>query len=793
MNCRKVCHLVKRNFQSFLFTIFFSIGFLGFSQKVEDLSDSQVREFVKRAQASGMSESDIEKYAMSRGYSASDVIKLRDRINKLNSPTPKQPNSSENISENRKVEGQSAESAKDDSNEKASENLITEKGIYIYGSHLFNGKGLTFEPNLRLATPKNYVLGTDDELVIDIFGNSQMTYKLKISPEGTVKIENLAPIVVNGLTIEQAKERIINRMKAFYYGLNTQGGSVYAEVTLGSIRSIKVTVIGEVSKPGTYTVPSLATVFNVLYQAGGPSKNGSYRNISVIRDNKVIRTMDFYDFLLRADQKDNILVRDQDVIRIADYDKRVQIKGEVKRPAIFEVNKTENLKTLLYFAGGYTDRAYRNSIKLIRITDREKKIITIKNEEINNFSVEAGDIFDVDSVANTYENRVKVIGSVFRPGDFAIDDKNIKTVKSLILAAGGLRPDAFKNRAALFREGQFKEPETISIDLAKLFANENDDIPLQKEDVLTIYSVGQLHEKYTVTINGQVNAPDTYNFRNNMTVSDLIIEAGGFTEGAFASKIEISRRIKKDTVGTNTWQNVIIFESTVDENLQIKASDSKYVLQPFDIVSIKTSPKYEVQQNIFLSGEVVYPGQYVVKDKEERLSDIIKRAGGLRPSAFIEGATINRGGSLVSISFKNALNDESSTDNILLLKADSIYIPRKSETVKITGSVFNQATVTYKNGQSLRKYISQAGGFTENAYKNRVYITYPNGSSAETKSFLFFRSYPKVVVGSTVFVPQRDPESTQKMSPVEKASIITSFASMIGILYSIVNNISKTQ
>lgn len=795
-------NLIKSQIINNRLVLFFALlimaSFSGYSQKVEDLTDAQVKEFVKRAEASGMSESDIEKYAMARGYTATDVIKLRERINQLKNPTTKPVGNQENSLESRKVEKSNENEALDNKelankvDENAGQNIIASKGEYIYGSHLFNGKNLTFEPNLRIATPKNYVLGTDDELAIDIYGNSQMSYKLKISPEGTVKIENLAPIIVNGLTIDQASDRIINRMKSIYYGLNSQGGGVYAQITLGSIRSIKVTVIGEVTKPGTYTVPSLATVFNVLYQAGGPSKNGSYRNISVIRDNKVIRNMDLYDFLLRADQKDNILVRDQDVIRIADYDKRVQIKGEVKRPAIFEVDKGEPLKTLLAFAGNYTDKAYKKSIKLVRITDKERKIITINNEQIAEFQLEAGDLFFVDSVSNTFENRVSIKGAVFRPGDYAIDEKNIKTVKELIIAAGGLKADAFKNRATIKRDGFLKEPEVLSIDLEKLFKNEIEDVPLLKEDELNIASVSELHEKYKVTIYGQVNSPKEYDYKNNMTVADLILEAGGFTEGASATKIELSRRIKKDSLNTSTWQNVKIFEFNVDENLQIQANDSKYILQPFDIVSVKTSPKYEAQQNIFVLGEVKYPGQYIVKDREERLADIIKRSGGLRPSAFTKGAKIMRNGELISIDFQNAINNESSLDNILLLKGDSISIPRISETVSIMGGVFNPAIVTFNKSLNIKDYISQAGGFEENAIERKVYVTYPNGSSAKTKSFLFFKKYPKLEAGSTVVVPIMNPDANQKLSAVEKSSIITAIVSMTGIVFTIIRSLSTT-
>jgi polysaccharide biosynthesis/export protein len=756
---------------------------LSFSQKVDDLTDAQVKEFVKRAEASGLSESDIEKYALSRGYSAADVMKLRDRINQLKNPQPKAGNQETG---NTSRVGPPSETTTTESTEKPTKAPIIISSLNIFGSNLFNGKNLSFEPNLRLPTPKNYILGTDDELVVDIYGNAQMSYKLKISPEGTVKIDNLAPIFVNGQTIDQATERIINRLKTLYYGLNSQGGGVYAQVTLGSIRSIKVTVVGEATRPGSYTVSSLSTIFNVLYQAGGPSSNGSYRNITLIRENKVVRTLDLYDFILRADQSDNILVLDQDVIRIADYDKRVQLSGEVKRPAIFEVNKGETLKTLINFAGNFTDRAFTKSIKLIRATDKEFKLINIPKEQTALFIPEAGDKYLIDSLINTYENRVTIKGAVYKPGEYALGETGVSTVKELILAAQGLKDDAFKNRAVLEREGQFKELENISLDIEKIMNGSAEDVLLKKEDKLRINSVADLREDYFVSIFGAVNKPgDKYTFKNNMTISDLIIEAGGLTDAAITSKIELSRRIKRDTLGTSTWQTIKIIEVNGDESLALGANDTKYILQPFDVVSIKTSPRYEVQQFVDINGEVVYPGKYPVKDRTERISDLIKRAGGLRPSSSIIAAKIFRDDNIVSINFQNAIDNEYSLDNILLVKGDSINIPRRSETVNISGAVLNPAIVTYSPSDNILDYISKAGGFEENALHKKVFVTYANGSSARTKSFWFFKKYPKVEPGSFVNVPAIKPENKQNLSPIERVSIMSAIVSMGGILYQI--------
>jgi polysaccharide biosynthesis/export protein len=772
------------------------------AQKVDDLSDAQVKEFVKRAEASGLSESDMEKYALSRGYSAADVMKLRDRINQLKNPQLKTSESQENsgttrtnpVKENIKEKESDTKAEKiEEINDKISE---TESGpspaiVHVFGSDLFNGKNLSFEPNLRLPTPKNYVLGTDDELLIDIYGNAQMSYKLKISPEGTVKIDNLAPIFVNGQTIDQAAERIINRLKTLYYGLNSQGGGVYAQVTLGNIRSIKVTVVGEVTRPGSYTVSSLSTIFNVLYQAGGPSSNGSYRNITLIRDNKIIRVLDLYDFLLRADQKDNILVRDQDVIRIADYDKRVSLNGEVKRPAIFEVNEGETLKTVLSFAGNFTDKAYTKSIKLTRLTDKQLKIIDIPKEKIAEFVPEGGDIYQIDIILGTFENRVSIDGAVYRPGEFAFGENGVKTVKELIIAAEGLKDDAFTNRAILVREGKNKDLENIRLDIEKIMSGEAEDVALKREDKLKISSYSDLRQEYFVSIYGEVNNPkEKYAFKNNMSIADLIVDAGGFTDGASASKIELARRIRKDTLGTTSWQTVKILEINSYENLIINSNDTKYILQPFDIVTVKLSPHYEVQQNVFVSGEVVYPGKYIVKDRSERISDIIKRVGGLRPSASLKGATILRNKNIVSVDFQNAIDNPNSLDNILILKGDSLNVPRLLETVNIGGAVLNPAIVTYSPSDKISDYISKSGGFTENALHRKVYVTYANGASARTKSFLFFKKNPKVEPGSSIIVPMANPDDKTKLSPMEKASITTAFVSMVGILLTIIRAIN---
>jgi polysaccharide biosynthesis/export protein len=792
----------KSKIRSFFYlALLFSLLYapITFGQKIENLSDEQVREFIKRAETSGMSEAEIEKYALARGYTAADVVKLKDRIAQIKGGGKKvnaessdfqrmprtvnadQNNETEKIGEKPIIKPEDRE-PKEIEISNTNNRHTGSNSLAVFGSNLFAKSNLAFEPNLRIPTPKNYILGPDDELIIDVYGNSQMTYKTKISPEGTIKIDNLAPIFVNGLTIEQASDRTINRMKSLYYGLNTQGGGVYAQVTLGNIRSIKVTVIGEVKQPGTYTVPSLATVFNVLYQAGGPSSNGSYRNITLLRDNKVIRTIDLYDFLLKADQTNNIQVKDQDVIKINDYDKRVYVNGEVKRPAIYEVKKGENLKTIISYAGNFSEKAYTKFIKLKRYTETELKIIEINKEQFASFLPEAGDKYQVDSVLNTYENRVTVRGAVKRPGEFALGQNGVNTVKELLNAAEGLRDDAFKNRATITRLNENLEPVLIAIDLNKLLAGQTDDIKLQKEDMLEIVFVQNLKEKYTVSIYGQVNKPEIYDYKENMTIADLITTAGGFKDAAMSSKIELSRRVKYDSSGTTAWQTIKISEINIDENLKITDLDTKITLKPFDVVSVKSAPRYNSQKNIILVGEVVYPGYYILKDNEEKLSDIIHRAGGIKPSAFLKGGRIYRGGQIVSVNFENAINNPSSIDNISIIKSDSIHIPKVSQTVEIVSGVYNPALVAYKTGEGLKKYISKAGGLVDNAILKKSFVIYPNGESDRAKSFLWIKKYPKIEPGSQIIVPIESAEKKNRISGPELTSMTTAIISAASII-----------
>lgn len=762
-------------------SLFVLICLLGFStvfaQSVDELSDDQIQQFMKQAEESGMSEDQLMAAAAAKGFGSADISKFKERMTKLQADKKGTVNTNTTDTERRLNDTTSTKSVRQQIKEDST-SLNREK---YYGLNLFNNKKIVFEPNLRIPTPKNYILGTGDELNISITGFAVQTYKAKVSPEGTVQIDILSPIYVSGLTIEQARERIINRLKSRFAGLNSSGGGLYADITLGNIRSISVTVIGEALQPGTFTVPSLANVFNVLYACGGPSEIGSLRNIEVFRNGKVIRTLDVYDFLLHGDQKDNIILQDQDIIRIPYVDTRISLLGEVRNPKIFEVKRGETLKDILAFAGGFKELAYSKIISLERATPTEKRIISIDQNEIATFAPQKGDIYTIGKILNRFENIVTIKGAVYREGSYELE-KDI-TIKQLIARAEGLKQDAFKDRIILKRERENLEPEIIALNLSKILKGESEDIRLKLKDTLFIKAYKDLRERLTVSISGAVNKASTYEFADNMTVSDLITMAGGFTDGASASKIEIARRIKADTAGVSKEQSIKIETIDVDRNL-VGIESKKLFLKPFDKVYVRLLPRYEEQKNVLISGEIFYPGPYALKDKKERISDLIAKAGGLKSEADLGSAKFTRVGKVIGVDIINIMQNRDDVNNLVLNTGDALEIPRKKETVTVNGQVYSPTTVPYSSSLKLKKYLDLAGGTTDSAYVKKIYVKYGNGRLHRTRSFLGIKAYPKIENGSEIIVPVR---RKYKWTPAERIAISTAVVSIATLLFTIFN------
>jgi polysaccharide biosynthesis/export protein len=771
-----------------LFLSLISLNTFAQKQRVEDLTDEQVAAFLQKAKASGMSEAQIERAATLQGYSPADIAKMRERLNNISTEKGKKTNESD-LSDVRKATKTKAYA---DSTSRTDMDTIkiTAKKPRVFGMSMFAAGSLSFEADLRIATPRNYQLGPDDELNIDIFGNALDNYKVKVSPEGTIRILNLSPIYVNGLTIEAASERIVSRLRQLYQGINMPGSGVSAQITLGNVRSIKVTLTGEVMKAGTYTVSSLATVFNALYAAGGPSENGSFRSIKVIRDNRIVRVLDLYDFLLRADQKDNIRLQDQDIIRVADYETRVEVAGEVKRPMIFEVEKTETLKDVLRFAGGFTDKAYTYTISLRRNTARELKLVNISQDEVGSFIPQRGDKYIVGEILDRFENRVQVKGAVFREGEFALESGS-STVKELIKKAEGLREDAFMNRAIINRQKGDNDPIAIPFDLGKLMKGEIDDIPLKREDVVVIRSIKSLREKRVVIIEGEVNKGGKFDYVEGLTVADMIVLANGFKDGASNSKIELARRVRDDTTGLASDQNVRIETFDIDKDLKISIPDARTLIQPFDKITVRKSPRYEDQKSVQIDGEVKFPGSYTIKDKTQRITELIALAGGLRDGAYPKGATFSRDSTQIAVDLTTILKNPLAQENLLLLQGDRLFIPRELETVKLSGELLNPISVAFRPNLSVKDYIAQAGGFTDKAAKRRVFVKYANGFSDRTKTFLFFNTYPKVEPGAEIIVPAVLDDIGTKISTAEKVAILGAVSSISLIVINILNALKQ--
>jgi protein involved in polysaccharide export with SLBB domain len=688
----------------------------------------------------------------------------------------------------------------------------------VFGSELFNNPRLSFEPNLRMATPLNYQIGPDDELIIDIFGFSEQSYAIKVSPEGHVRIPNLGPVQVAGLTVEQAQIKIARSLVKLYPRISS--GETSVSVNLGSIRNIKVIILGEVNLPGTYSLPSLATVFNALYSSGGPNLNGSFRNIKLYRGNKLLAKVDMYDFLMNGNSKGNIPLKDQDVIKVEPYESRVELKGFVKREGFFEVLPKENLNNVLAFAGGFTPQAYTNRIKVIRNTGTQKSVADIDKQAFGTFIPRNGDVFTVDSILSRFENRISIKGAVFRPGFYSLEGNG--TLMKLLASSEGLKEDAFLSRVTILRKKEDNTSEVISVDLQAMM-NEKGDLQLQREDRVTIASKIEMQESAFITIFGPVMKPGKYQYAANMRIEDLIILAGGLKESASLVNIQVAQR--GFTIDKANPSGEISKVTSFSINKELKSDpNNSYVLQPNDVVTVFKQPGYQVQKQVLINGEIMFPGTYVLTKGNERISDVIKRSGGLTAKGFPEGAVLIRpkGNSyldlivkenklealkklskdtsklsdqieselekqidIVGIDLVKILRKPGCKEDLFLLENDILEIPATQQTVLVSGQVLYPVRLQYEKGRGYRKYVSKAGGFSSQALKRSSYIVYANGTAKDTKSFLFIKKYPKVKPGSEIVVPLK--EEKKSLSTLEVVTILTSLTSMVVILSTIIN------
>lgn len=816
---------------------------------VDDLSDAQILQLMQQAQKMGLSDSQLAQMAQSKGMSDAQAQKLQSRVADLRKKNGNSNNGG-NTSDTARRSSRGLNYTPDTTSmfgQKNANDLFEQLKPKIFGADLFrNSRANTFQPNLKLATPVNYIVGPDDQINIDVYGNSVANWSLNVSPEGNINIPGVGVLSVVGKTMDDVAAAIKHKLAANNYAI---GRGTDVKVSLGNIRSINVILQGQLIRPGTYTLPSLATVFNALYAAGGPSDVGSFRQIEVMRDNKVIRRVDLYDFLVKGSQKDNIALRDQDVVRVPAYKIRVQLKGEVKIPALFEVLPGEKLQNVLDFSGGFTDDAYTKRIKVDRVNDQQREISDVLEKDYNTYVPARGDKFTIDKIINRYENRVKIAGAVFRPGVFELQ-KGL-TLSGLIKNAGGLKEDALMSHGNITRLNPDNTLQLLSFNVHDVMNNSSSDILLQREDSVSIASIFDLRNKYKVTLKGEVRNPGDYDFADSISVSDMIIKAGGFKEGASGKRIEVSRRVfDSDPTAVNS-KVANVFSVNVDPGLKI--DNANFTLKPYDIVSVYSLPGYEVQKVVKVEGEVLYPGFYTIQNKNERISDIIKRAGGFTKLADIEGSSLKRDNAAVlgidksktdtseinqerfanfqrlqgaynrsktsinttaginqnqadnnlnskrdsvyqprnnfiGIDLQKILQNPGGRDDLILEDADILRVPKLLQTIRVNGEVLYPSAVVFSKGKSFREYVLNAGGFSPRALKRGAYVVYPNGTVKGTRKILFFNSHPKVKPGSEIYVPQK-PES--KTTPGEIVGITTGIASLGAVILGIVTLLKK--
>ncbi|QEC74786.1 SLBB domain-containing protein [Mucilaginibacter ginsenosidivorax] len=788
------------------------------SINVDDVSDQQLTQVLQQAQNAGLSDADLIQQAQNRGMSAGQAQKLQSRIKNIRS---KSGVSQSNTADTTAAQGTRQLNYQPDNSDTSSVHKDIFEGLKpkIFGADIFKNKNNSFEPNLKLATPVNYIVGPNDQLNINVYGSSLVNWKLEVSPEGNINIPGVGVLNVGGKTIEQATLAIKSRLAANNYAVG-RGTSV--QVTLGNIRSIKVIIIGQVAKPGTYTLSSLATVFNALYMAGGPTDNGTLRQIEIIRNNRIIRHLDVYDFLVKGDQKNNIALQDQDIVRVPTYRTRVELTGQVKIPALFEVLPGESLDDIINYAGGFTDSAYTARIKVSQISDQQRKITDVVEADYKNYIPLRGDKYTIESVINRFENRVAIYGAVFKPGEYEL--QNGLTLNQLIEKAAGLKEDAFTDRGTITRLKPDNSTEMIGFNVKDVI-NKTVTIPLQREDVINISSIFDLRDKYIVIINGSVRRPGKFAFSENMKVEDLILKAGGFAEGASTRRIEVARRISDADPSSKSSAVAQVFSVNIDGPL--KPNDANFVLNPFDIVSIYSLPGYEKQKTVKVEGEVLYPGSYTIKSKNEKVSDLIARAGGLTASADVEGGSLKRENiailgidknkadtaaltleraamanrlkrtykdsttnadaqqrnNYVGIDLGTILKTPGSKGDLLLEDGDILRVPKQQQVVRVNGQVLYPSAVVYDSSKSFNDFVSNAGGYSPEALRRGAYIVYPNGTVKGTTKFLFFNNHPSVKPGSEIYVPKKPASKGNSLQTI--LGLTTGLASIGAIILGI--------
>lgn len=769
------------------------------------MTDQQVIEYVKQATQEGKEQKQIAKELARKGVTREQAERIKKQYEQEVGTNAANMQGTE-LNEARLREEAQDETTALTNNQPTTEDLAQED--QVFGRNIFNTRNLTFEPNNNMATPPNYQLGPGDEVIIDIWGASQTSIRQTITPDGTINMQELGPIYLSGMTVEEANRFLKNKLGTVFSNENNQ-----IQVTLGNTRTIQINIMGEVVQPGTYALSAFSTVFHALYRAGGVNDIGSLRNVQLVRNGKKIAAVDVYDFIMQGKIKDDIRLQEGDVIIVPAYDMLVKMSGNVKRPMRFEMKKDETLAALIKYAGGFNADAYSKSVRMVRQNGMEYEVKTVDEMDYSVCQLRDGDVVTVGAILNRFTNKVEIKGAVYRPDIYALDGK-VNTVRALIEKAQGLMDDAFTNRAVLQRQRDDLTSEIVSVDVKALMNGTIPDIPLRKNDILYIPSIHDLQDLGSVTIYGEVTKPDEYPYADNMTLEDLIIQAGGLKEAASTVRVDVSRRIK-DAKSVNSTDSIgQMFSFALKDGFVIDGQPG-FVLQPYDQVFVRRSPGYQTQQNVSIQGEVIFGGTYTLTSKAERLSDLVKKAGGVTNLAYVRGAKLIRvandeerkrmqdvvklmGRELgenaidslglqvdnqfsVGIDLEAALANPGGDADLVLREGDVLNIPEYVNTVKINGAVMMPNTVSYRKGEKVSYYLSQAGGYSQHAKKNKKFIIYMNGQVAEVKG----SGKNQIEPGCEIIVPNKKQNKANVGNILGYATSFSSLATMAATIVSL--------
>lgn len=816
---KNIDNKMKKQFARVVLWLFLLGGPAVYAQS--GMTDGQVIEYVQQALQQGKDQQTIAMELLSKGASQEQLLRLKSQYSgAATSGSSSQAGAGGAVQDTgtraRKttvanatdgeaaLEGANTDEMKETMKKRQELKVSTAGENDVFGRNIFNIDKLTFQPNLNMATPENYRLGPGDEVIVDVWGASQNTMRLEISPDGYVNISNLGPVYLNNMTIKDARQLLKQEL-----------GKIYADsanniqVTLGNIRTIQVNVMGEVRAPGTYALSSLSTVFHALYASGGVSDIGSLRNVQVARGGKTIARLDVYEYIMKGQIQDDIRLQDGDVVIVPTYDELVKITGKVKRPMFYEMKNGESAATLLKCAGGFSSDAYKKSIRVLRKDGKEFSVKTVNDIDYSAFKLIDGDVVTVDSILNRFNNRLEVKGAVYHPGVFELSG-SLNTVRQLVEKADGLLGDAFTGRAVLYRERENLTKEVLPVDIEGILKGTSPDIALQKNDILYIPSIHDLQDMGKVTISGEVNKPGSYTYADHMSLEDLVITAGGLKESASLVRVDVSRRIR-DPKGTTEPDMIGQNFSFGLKDGFVVDGEAGFELQPYDQVFVRRSPSYNEQVSVTVDGEVLYRGEYTLSTKSERLSSLIQRAGGVSRYAYVRGAKLRRvaneeelrrmedvvkmvrreiGETLatslglkvdstftVGIDLEAALANPGSDADLVLREGDVLTVPEYNNTVKVNGAVMMPNTVSYAKGKSVKYYLNQAGGYSANAKKSQKFIIYMNGQVAEVKG----SGKKQIEPGCEIVVPNK----TKKLNFATVVSNATSFASLATMLASL--------